>query len=748
MDVGNGAGHGLWQNLGGPQTVNLGTNVLVGLALTAHNNGTIANAVFDHVTVTQVGASALGAPTGLTVAHIAAFRSNSAVTISWRPGSDNEAGFKIERSTDGTNFTQIATAAAGATDFTDTNPNGKGVPNGTYYYRVKAFATGLPDSAYSNVDSVSFVQPGSTQTIDFSGGFATFGALTTSGSGAIFPHPAPVGTFSGHQDIGGVAAPGTATFDSSSGTYTVKTSSYDIWDVSDSFHYVYKPLNGNGEIVARAVQIQPTDFWTKAGVMIRETLRPNSKNAFMLETADPNNQPIFHWRTDTGATSGESGAGFGSQSAPVWLRLVRSGNNFTGYYAVDINNGASHGAWIQVGSSVTVNMATTVYVGLALTGQGGKTNTSTFDHVSITGATGPLPASVAEVTDGGFGEAGGVFLNNRIGVQNFSTTFTLQITPGTSPTADGMAFVIQGDGATALGPPGGGLGYGSDTLGNGGGLPRSMAIKFDLYNTSGEGVNSTGIFTDGRSPTIRQPGLAPGFPDTSIDLTGTGIDLHSGDPFKVTLTYDTTTLTETITDTVTNATFTTSYVVNIPALVGSDVGYMGFTGGTGGLTAVQDILNWTVQTTLTGRGAPVEPQLAAGGQAADIGAPALSAAELAPVAQEAVARWATAELGAQQLAKLNAVQYDIGALGGGVLGLTKLGASVVTLDATAAGYGWFLDAVPADDAAFGLVAAPTSCRRRRAVRPLAGWICLRWWSTSWGTCWAWAISTPRRCPTT
>src|SRR5207247_11034231 len=60
-------------------------------------------------------------------------------------------------------------------------------------------------------------------------GFANRSDLTTTGSAATFPVPAPVGTFLGHQDIGGVAAPGGATFDASSGTYTVNTASYDIW---------------------------------------------------------------------------------------------------------------------------------------------------------------------------------------------------------------------------------------------------------------------------------------------------------------------------------------------------------------------------------------------------------------------------------------------------------------------------------------------------------------------------------------
>src|SRR5262249_29569049 len=203
LDVNNGASHGAWNNLGGPQTVNMSTNALVGLALTAHNNGTLANAKFDHWTVTQFNPSAaLGAPSGLTVAHVVKYKSQSAITVSWRPGSDNETGFKIERSTNGVNFTQIGTAPAGATTFVDTNPDGNGVPEGIFYYRVKAFATGQADSAYSNVDSVRFAMPGSPLTITH--GFENHSDLTTTGTATIFPNPAPVGTFLGHQDIGGV----------------------------------------------------------------------------------------------------------------------------------------------------------------------------------------------------------------------------------------------------------------------------------------------------------------------------------------------------------------------------------------------------------------------------------------------------------------------------------------------------------------------------------------------------------------
>lgn len=70
------------------------------------------------------------------------------ITLSWSDNSTNETGFKIERSTDGVNFTQIATS----TSATYTNSNlTTGV---TYHYRVRAYNS-AGDSAYSNVASAT-----------------------------------------------------------------------------------------------------------------------------------------------------------------------------------------------------------------------------------------------------------------------------------------------------------------------------------------------------------------------------------------------------------------------------------------------------------------------------------------------------------------------------------------------------------------------------------------------------------------
>ena len=68
------------------------------------------------------------------------------LTLNWNDNSDNEDGFLIERSTDGTAFLEIGGAAQDATTFEDTGL----LPETEYWYRVRAFNfTG--NSGYSNV---------------------------------------------------------------------------------------------------------------------------------------------------------------------------------------------------------------------------------------------------------------------------------------------------------------------------------------------------------------------------------------------------------------------------------------------------------------------------------------------------------------------------------------------------------------------------------------------------------------------
>ena len=121
------------------------------------------------------------APSALTATAV----SSTQINLAWSDNSSNETGFKVERKTGMYGaYGQIATTGANTTSYQDT-----GLMAGTlYYYRVCATNAG-GDSSYSNEASA-----------------------TTQG----LPTPWE------HQDIGAVAATGTAAY--AAGTFTVEGS--------------------------------------------------------------------------------------------------------------------------------------------------------------------------------------------------------------------------------------------------------------------------------------------------------------------------------------------------------------------------------------------------------------------------------------------------------------------------------------------------------------------------------------------
>ena len=114
------------------------------------------------------------------------------------------------------------------------------------------------------------------------------------------------------QDIGAVGVAGRASFDSSSATYTVAGAGADIWGAADAFRYVYQPLAGDGQIVARVASVQNTNVWVKAGVMIRGDLTPGSPQAMMMVTPGKGNN--FQRRLVAGGTSTSTGRRAGDRA--------------------------------------------------------------------------------------------------------------------------------------------------------------------------------------------------------------------------------------------------------------------------------------------------------------------------------------------------------------------------------------------------------------------------------------------------
>ncbi len=179
-----------------------------------------------------------------------------------------------------------------------------------------------------------------------------------------------------------------------------------------------------------------------------------------------------------------------------------------------------------------------------------------------------------QLTNGNTWEAGSVFWSAPINVQAFTTSFEFQLS---NAQGNGFTFTIQNVGATALGGDSAGLGYQD--------IQHSIAVKFNFYNYESEGDDSTGLYTDGEAP------VTP-----TVDISPSGIELSSDDSIQAQLVYNGTTLTLNLHDLVNNDTFTTSWPINIPQVVGSNSAYVGFTGGTGGLSASQKLLSWTYST--------------------------------------------------------------------------------------------------------------------------------------------------------
>jgi regulation of enolase protein 1 (concanavalin A-like superfamily) len=177
------------------------------------------------------------------------------------------------------------------------------------------------------------------------------------------------------KDIGSPAIAGSATY--SGGTYTVKGAGADIWGSADQFRYVYQQVTGDFDVVARVGSLQNTDAWSKAGVMVRETLASNARHAMALISAGKGYS--FQWRLDTGGLSANTAGGSGA--APGWVRLKRTGYRFDAFRSTD---GIS---WTSFGVE-SVPMASTVYVGLAVTSHDSTAaTTALIDHFKVTATT-------------------------------------------------------------------------------------------------------------------------------------------------------------------------------------------------------------------------------------------------------------------------------------------------------------------------------------------------------------------------
>ena len=179
----------------------------------------------------------------------------------------------------------------------------------------------------------------------------------------------------GTSDIGAVGATGSAAAPTA-GDLVVKGAGADIWGSADAFRFAYTQLTGDGSIVAQVAAVDAINGWTKAGIMMRETLAAGSRHVMM--TASPAKGHAYQRRLAAGGTSVHLSGGTGA--APVGFKLTRAGHTFRSYRST---NGST---WTQVGSD-TIAMADTIYVGVAVSSHvTGVLATASFNDVTVTAA--------------------------------------------------------------------------------------------------------------------------------------------------------------------------------------------------------------------------------------------------------------------------------------------------------------------------------------------------------------------------
>jgi hypothetical protein len=191
-----------------------------------------------------------------------------------------------------------------------------------------------------------------------------------------------------------------------------------------------------------------------------------------------------------------------------------------------------------------------------------------FTTLQLNGSATAPTANDLNLVNGQFGAASSAFIKTPISSStNFTSTFdfTLNAVPGVSPQADGLTFIIQSQGVTALGGGGGDIGAS--------GIAPSVGIGFQSWIN-----NAAVIFQNGDV----FGGLSKPF----------SLGSNPTDDVSVTVTYLNGLLSFTASNSTGPQTVSNQLAIDLTTL-GPNV-FIGFTGGSGGSTSIEDVTNWNL----------------------------------------------------------------------------------------------------------------------------------------------------------
>ena len=167
------------------------------------------------------------------------------------------------------------------------------------------------------------------------------------------------------------------------GTFTLQ-GTMDIWGPMDGGHFVWQPVQGDFVFIARVASMDNSGkvAHAKAALCIRESLDGGSQR--VAQSITPVDGTQFLYRETGGKTIRVNLAPDATKPSvpkekfPCWLKLVRQGNEFTGYESLDGET------WWPTGT-IKLDFKADALIGLSSSSHATDSlTTSVFDHVTLT----------------------------------------------------------------------------------------------------------------------------------------------------------------------------------------------------------------------------------------------------------------------------------------------------------------------------------------------------------------------------
>jgi hypothetical protein len=148
----------------------------------------------------------------------------------------------------------------------------------------------------------------------------------------------------------------------------------DVWEKSDQFHFVHKQIAGDFDIAVRVESFTPAHLYSKAGLMVRESLNAGSPHLMFLVFSDnsPRNNNLGAYEMQFRLVAGgDCQAVYPAVRPPAppefpaafpnsWLRVQRRSDRFSAFASTDGKTWRLYG--VQ-----QLSLPESVYIGPALT---------------------------------------------------------------------------------------------------------------------------------------------------------------------------------------------------------------------------------------------------------------------------------------------------------------------------------------------------------------------------------------------